>query len=99
MTFFGSVNIKNASMSFLLALLMTVLASGVAHAQYNNTSINPPPPVPDKNEVDKGKKKDDVKMRYGVHPTIPENYDDLKEGEYAADLKNPSNITTLVRMM
>ena len=83
-------------MSFLLALLMTVLASGVAHAQYNNTSINPPPPVPDKNEVDKGKKKDDVKMRYGVHPTIPENYDDLKEGEYAADLKNPSNITTEV---
>ena len=46
-------------MSFLLALLMTVLASGVAHAQYNNTSINPPPPVPDKNEVDKGKKKDE----------------------------------------
>ena len=78
----------------LLSVMMIALATNVAHAQYNNSTLNPPPPVPDKSAVDKEQKKSSVKMRYDVHPTVPENYGDLKEGEYAADLKNPSNIVT-----
>ena len=82
--------------TILLSVLMCVVAVNVSHAQYNNSTLPPPPPVPDKTAVDKEQKnqKDKIRMRYGVHPTVPEEYEDLKEGEYAADLKNPSNITT-----
>ena len=82
--------------TILLSVLMCVVSVNVSHAQYNNSTLPPPPPVPDKTAVDKEQKnqKDKIRMRYGVHPTVPEEYEDLKEGEYAADLKNPSNITT-----
>lgn len=84
-------------MTMLLCVLLNVVAAGIAHAQTatTTTTLPPPPPVPDKSAVDKDKKKTDpLKMRYNVQPTVPENYDDLKPGEYAADLKTPSNITT-----
>ena len=36
-------------------------------------------------------------LQFNVKPTIPRNYDDIQEkGEYAADLKTPSNITSEV---
>ena len=36
-------------------------------------------------------------LHFNVKPTIPQNYDDIQgKGEYAADLKNPSNITSEV---
>ena len=67
-------------------------------AQYTQSKLTPPPPVPDKkaeSKTGKDKKKEKpIDMHYQVHKTIPESYDDLKEGEYAADLKDPSNITT-----
>ena len=80
--------------------LLTVLAlfNVDSVAQYTRSTLTPPPPVPDtrSNNGNKRDKKKDrpIDMRYDVHKTIPESYDDLKEGEYAADLKNPSNITT-----
>ena len=34
-------------------------------------------------------------LHYGVKHTIPQNYDDVQQlGEYAADLKTPSNISS-----
>jgi len=81
--------------AFLVGIMVYACGGFVANAQYNKSTLPPPPPVPDKSAVDtKPDKKKSVKMRYDVHPTVPENYDDLREGEYAADLKNPSNIVT-----
>ena len=94
MNFFNSGNTKKTLTTLLLTVLISVVAVNVAHAQYNNSTLTPPPPVPDKSAIDKEQKKSSVKMRYQVHPTVPENYEDLREGEYAADLKNPSNIVT-----
>ena len=78
-------------------MLLTVLCAinFPAIAQFTTTTLTPPPPVPErpKNEGKKKKEKG-PNMRFQVHKTIPESFDDLKEGEYAADLKDPSNITT-----
>lgn len=94
MNFFSLGNSKKTLTTLLLGIMIYAMAAGVAHAQYNKSTLSPPPPVPDKSQ-DKDTKKG-PKMRFGVHPTVPENYDDLKEGEYAADLKNPSNVVTEV---
>ena len=97
MNLFNSRNTNNTLTSLLLSVIFYMLAVAGANAQYSKSTLNPPPPVPDKSAVtgdNTSGKKRSVKMRYGVHPTVPENYDDLKEGEYAADLKTPSNITT-----
>ena len=97
MNLFNSRNTNNTLTSLLLSVIFYMLAVAGVNAQYSKSTLNPPPPVPDKSAVagdNTSGKKRSVKMRYGVHPTVPESYDDLKEGEYAADLKTPSNITT-----
>ena len=85
MNLFNSRNTNNTLTSLLLSVIFYMLAVAGANAQYSKSTLNPPPPVPDKSAVtgdNTSGKKRSVKMRYGVHPTVPENYDDLKEGEY-----------------
>lgn len=63
-----------------------------AFAQYKTSTLPAPPPVPEKrNNAAPG---DSIGLKYPVHSTVPDNYDGLREGEHAIDLKTPSNITT-----
>ena len=85
-------NSRRILMTLLLSMVLYAMGSGLVHAQYKQPTLPPPPPVLD-NTNDKDQK-NNLRMLYGVHPTVPGNYDDLKSKEYAADLKDPSNIVT-----
>ena len=66
-------------------------------AQYVTSTLPPPPPPPDTRPSAQSQPTPQLDLHYNVKPTIPQNYSDIKgEGEYAADLKNPSNITSEV---
>ena len=66
-------------------------------AQYVTSTLPPPPPPPDTRPSAQRQQTPKLDLRYDVKPTIPQNYDDVQGvGEYAADLKNPSNISSEV---
>ena len=66
-------------------------------AQYVTSTLPPPPPPPDTRPSAQQQQTPALDLRYGVKPTTPRTYDDVQGlGEYAADLKNPSNITSEV---
>ncbi|MBO4804291.1 MAG: cell surface protein SprA [Muribaculaceae bacterium] len=66
-------------------------------AQYVTSTLPPPPPPPDIRQSTQQQQKPALDLHFDVRPTIPRNYSDLQgQGEYAADLKDPSNITTVV---
>ena len=66
-------------------------------AQYVTSTLPPPPPVPDTRPSAQQQQTPTLDLHYNVKHTIPQNYNDVQgKGEYAADLKNPSNITSEV---
>ena len=66
-------------------------------AQYVTSTLPPPPPPPDTRPSAQQQQPPTLDLHYGVRPTVPRNYDDVQGmGEYAADLKDPSNITSVV---
>ena len=66
-------------------------------AQYVTSKFPPPPPPPDTRPSVQQQQLPPIDLHYNVKPTIPQNYDDVQgNGEYAADLKTPSNITSEV---
>ncbi len=66
-------------------------------AQYVTSTLPPPPPPPDIRPSAKQQTTPPVDLHFNVKPTLPQNYDDIQDlGEYAADLKTPSNITSEV---
>lgn len=75
---------------------MLLLASAwgfYAYGQYHTSTLQPPPPTTPDNAI--GSTSDTIVTQYPVRPTIPNDYEYLVEQDnYAADLKNPSNITT-----
>lgn len=75
---------------------MLLLASAwgfYAYGQYHTSRLQPPPPTTPDNAI--GSTSDTIVTQYPVRPTIPNDYEYLVEQDnYAADLKNPSNITT-----
>jgi len=92
---------KKIWLSILLGALLGVLAAHhTALAQYvTGTTISPPPPppVPDTRTQQQRNADKPIDLQYDVKPTIPQGYDDVQgNGEYSADLKDPSNITTVV---
>ena len=66
-------------------------------AQYVTSTLPPPPPPPDLRPSAQQPLTPPIDLHFDVKPTIPRNYDDIQGlGEYSADLKNPSNITSEV---
>ncbi len=62
-----------------------------AYAQYATSKLPPPPPVGDEMPLVVG---DTIITPFKVQPTIPQDYQDIADQEFAADLSTPSNITT-----
>ena len=82
---------KIYSLAVVAAVVSVVaLSTSYFYAQVMNRQFTPPPAViptpPTVSPTDS--------LMFPVQPTIPENYEDLMMDEYAADLSNPSNITT-----
>lgn len=74
----------------LIVLLVTV----IARPQYYKSELNPPPPA-EFNSTPIGEWSDSVELPARVQPTIPRGYEEVTNpGEYAADLRTPSNIKT-----
>ncbi len=66
-------------------------------AQYVTSTLPPPPPPPDTRPSAQQQQAPSLDLRFDVRRTIPQTYDDVQGlGEYAADLKDPSNITSVV---
>ncbi len=66
-------------------------------AQYVTSTLPPPPPPPDTRPKVQQQLTPSLDMLFDVRPTTPRNYEDVQGmGEYAADLKDPSNITSVV---
>ncbi len=89
-------NFRKQNILLFAALVAALLLSaGSALAQYYQSQLAPPPPAPVPASADAKKAPaDSIGLHFKVRPTVPQTYDDLKTGEYAADLKTPSNITT-----
>ena len=70
-------------------LLLTILA----HPQYYKSELKSPPSVPVSSAS--GSNHDTIELASDVAPTIPSSAEDyLQKKEYAADLRDPSNIKT-----
>ena len=66
-------------------------------AQYVTSTLPPPPPPPDTRTSAQQQQAPKLDLHFNVRPTVPRNYVDVQGSEeYAADLKDPSNITSEV---
>ena len=66
-------------------------------AQYVTSTLPPPPPPPDTRPSAQQQQTPSLDLLFNVRPTTPRSYQDVQGlGEYAADLKDPSNITSEV---
>ena len=76
--------------------MMMYTADGL-WAQYVTSTLPPPPPAPDTRPSVLQQQPPQIDLHFDIKPTIPRSYDDVRGmGEYAADLKTPSNITSVV---
>ncbi len=80
----------------IIALIGFCAGNITSLAQYVTSTLPPPPPPPD-TRPSAMQQPPMLDLHYNVKHTIPQNYDDIQEtGEFAADLKTPSNITSEV---
>ncbi len=92
------LNRKKIIFLVIIGLLIGLWAgSDALLAQYVTSTLPPPPPPPDTRPSAQRQQTPKLDLHYDVKPTIPQNYDDVQGmGEYAADLKTPSNISSEV---
>ena len=92
------LNRKKIFISILIGTIIGWWAGDVSMlAQYVTSTLPPPPPPPDTRPSARLQTTPQLDLHFDVKPTIPVNYDDVQGvGEYSADLKTPSNITSEV---
>ena len=79
--------VKKVKVAIIIAVSFI---SFIAGSQYRKSEIAPPPP----SRISYAGTGDSVSLRLPVRPTYNESSSDHSEGEYAADLRTPSNIKT-----
>ncbi len=84
--------------SFIIGILIVMgVFNAPMLAQYVTSKFPPPPPPPDTRPSIQQQQTPPIDLHFNVKPTVPQNYNDVQgNGEYAADLKTPSNITSEV---
>ena len=92
------LNRKKIIFAFIIGALIGLWAGNdTVLAQYVTSTLPPPPPPPDTRPSAQQQQTPSLDLHFNVRPTTPQNYDDVQGfGEYAADLKDPSNITSEV---
>ena len=92
------LNRKKLIFSVVIGVLIGLWAGmDFALAQYVTSTLPPPPPPPDTRPSAKQQQTPTLDLHFDVKPTIPKTYDDVQVlGEYSADLKDPSNISSEV---
>ena len=82
---------------FIGALIGWWAGNDTMLAQYVTSTLPPPPPPPDTRPSAQQQQTPSIDLHFNVKPTIPQSYSDIQgTGEYSADLKTPSNITSEV---
>ena len=91
-------NLNRIIFALIVGVIVSLLAgNGYMLAQYVTSTLPPPPPPPDTRPSAQQQSTPQLDLHYQVKKTIPTNYDEVQgNGEYAADLKTPSNITSEV---
>lgn len=79
---------------FILAVLSLSIGWAVSVGQYRKSELQPPPPPPQNEYIPGTQIPDSVILPSPVSPTLPMGMADYVGREYAADLRNPSNIRT-----
>ena len=91
------LNRKKIFFIIIGALIGLWAGNNLLLAQYVTSTLPPPPPPPDTRPSLNQQKTPPIDLHFDVKPTIPKSYDDVSDiGEYAADLKTPSNISSEV---
>ncbi len=91
------LNRKKILFAIVIGALIGLWAGNDLWAQYVTSTLPPPPPPPDTRPSAQQQRTPSLDLHFNVRPTIPQNYEDVQgTGEYAADLKDPSNITSVV---
>ena len=91
------LNRKKIFFSVIIGVLIILCAGNGLWAQYVTSTLPPPPPPPVTRLSVLQQQPSQIDLHYNVKPTLPRTYDDVQGlGEYAADLKTPSNITSFV---
>ncbi len=83
--------IKRNQILAIAILIISLLASFISYSQYKKSELPPPPPA---ELMQTPEESDSNTLQFPVQQTIPLSYEDYVGGEYAADLRTPSNITT-----
>ncbi len=86
-----SLNITLSVVAMLMASLLTVM---FATPQNNRTDLKPPPGNPPVRYISGTHIPDSIILPSRVQTTLPQEYADYAGREYAADLRDPSNIKT-----
>ena len=91
------LNRKKILFAIVIGALIGLWAGNDLWAQYVTSTLPPPPPPPDTRPSAQQQLTPSLDLHFNVKPTIPQSYDDVQgKGEYSADLKDPSNITSMV---